>query len=96
MPRSVKLPIPIKGTKPEEYFKSIEDKMIAAYNLNPREVQTFTEDFERLDTIRDLFAVRLKAFEIGNLGPSKKSTQELIDAALGSTTPKGGSGDTSK
>ena len=96
MPRSVKLTTPIKGTKPEEYFKSIEDKMIAAYRANPKDVQTFTEDFERLDTIRDLFEVRLKAYEIGNTGDKKKSTEELIDLALGSTKAKGGSGDTGK
>ena len=95
MPRSVKLPIPIKGTKPEEYFKSIEDKMIAAYQANPKDVQTFTEDFERLDTIRDLFEVRLKAYEIGNTGDKKQSTEQLIDKALGSTKAKGGSGDSS-
>ena len=93
MPRSVKMNVPIKGTDPETYFKSIEDKMIKAYNLNPRDIQTYTEDFERLDTIRDLFDVRLKAFEIGNVGDNKKSTQELIDLALGSTKAKGGSGD---
>ena len=96
MPRSVKLTTPIKGTKPEEYFASIENKMIEAYAANPKDVQTFTEDFERLDTIRDLFDVRLKAFEIGNTGDKKKSTQELIDLALGSTKAKGGSGDTGK
>ena len=96
MPRSVKLSKAIKGTKPEEYFKSIEDQMIAAYQANPKDVRTFTEDFERLDVIRDLFDVRLKAFEIGNTGDKKKSTQELIDLALGSTKAKGGSGDTGK
>lgn len=96
MPRSVKLTTPIKGTKPEEYFASIENKMIEAYAANPKDVQTFTEDFERLDTIRDLFNVRLKAYEIGNTGDKKKSTQELIDLALGSTKAKGGSGDTGK
>ncbi len=96
MPRSVKLTTPIKGTKPEEYFASIENKMIEAYAANPNDVQPFTEDFERSDTIRDLFDVRLKAFEIGNTGDKKKSTQELIDLALGSTKAKGGSGDTGK
>ncbi len=96
MPRSVKLTTPIKGTDPDTYFKSIENKMIEAYAANPKDVQTFTEDFERLDTIRDLFDVRLKAFEIGNTGDKKKSTQELIDLALGSTKAKGGSGDTGK
>jgi hypothetical protein len=93
MPRSVKMNVPIKGTDPDTYFKSIEDKMIKAYKVNPKDVQTYTEDFERLDTIRDLFNVRLKAFEIGNVGDKKKSTQEIIDQALGSTKAKGGSGD---
>ena len=96
MPRTVKLEKPIKGTSPEDYFNSIEIKMIEAYANNPKDVQAFTEDFERLDTIRDLFDVRLKAFEIGNTGDKKKSTQELIDLALGSTKAKGGSGDASK
>jgi len=96
MPRSVKLTTPIKGTDPDTYFKSIENKMIEAYAANPKDVQRFTEDFERLDTIRDLFEVRLKAYEIGNTGDKKKSTQELIDLALGSTKAKGGSGDTGK
>jgi len=96
MPRSVKLNTPIKGTKPEDYFNDIENKMIEAYAANPKDIQTFTEDFERLDTIRDLFNVRLKAFEIGNTGDKKKSTQELIDLALGSSKTKGGSGDTGK
>lgn len=95
MPRTVKMNVPTKGTDPETYFKSIEDKMIAAYKANPRDVQAYTEDFERLDTIRDLFNVRLKAYEIGNVGDKKKSTQELIDQALGSTKAKGGSGDSS-
>ena len=96
MPRTVKMNVPKAGTDPDTYFKSIEDKMIAAYKANPKDVQAYTEDFERLDTIRDLFNVRLKAFEIGNVGDKKKSTQELIDQALGSTKAKGGSGDTSK
>tara|TARA_X000001382_G_scaffold130939_1_gene128026 strand:- start:2740 stop:4398 length:1659 start_codon:yes stop_codon:yes gene_type:complete len=95
MPRTVKMNVPIKGTDPDTYFKSIEDQMIAAYKVNPKDVQAYTEDFERLDTIRDLFNVRLKAFEIGNTGDKKKSTQELIDLALGSSKAKGGSGDTS-
>ena len=96
MPRTVKLEKPIKGTSPEDYFNSIEIKMIEAYANNPKDVQAFTEDFERLDVIRDLFDARLKAFEIGNTGDKKKSTQELIDLALGSTKAKGGSGDTGK
>ena len=96
MPRTVKMNVPKAGTDPETYFKSIEDKMIAAYNANPKDVKAYTEDFERLDTIRDLYNVRLKAFEIGNVGDKKKTPKQIIDLALGSSKTSNNSGDTSK
>ena len=96
MPKTVKMNVPKAGTDPDTYFKSIEDKMIAAYKANPKDVQAYTEDFERLDTIRDLFNVRLKAFEIGNVGKNIKTPKQIIDQALGSSKATNNSGDTSK
>ena len=96
MPRTVKMNVPKAGTDPDTYFKSIEDKMIAAYKANPKDVQAYTEDFERLDTIRDLFNVRLKAFEIGNVGKNIKTPKQIIDQALGSSKATNNSGDTSE